>query len=181
MTNGPLIVDGILANVSQEDSIPEHNILQKNLGFIMWGGWSAISSPIINRRALGCCRNIWHIVLPTEATLCKKKDPSLRCQDEHKIAWVVKMTMKHCQRHNRWSHCAECWNSSNNLHDKSSSFQTRPKFSFKILTKLQSLVVNQNLSRSYASRLRFLLRKTQVDSDFSQIIWPKNCPLEAMD
>ena len=49
-------------------------------------------------------------------------------------------------------------------------FQTRTKFSFKILTKLQSSVVNQNLLRSYASRLRFLLRKPHVDSDFTQII-----------
>ena len=111
MTNGPLIVDGILANVPQEDSIAEHNIPPKKLGFIMWGGWSAISSPIINRRALGCCRNIWHIVLPTEATLCKKKrskfkmsrwtQNSLSCQDDDEtlpkaqqmepLRWVLKL------------------------------------------------------------------------------------------
>ena len=38
MTNGPLIVDGILANVLQEDSIAEHNIPPKKIKIYYVGG-----------------------------------------------------------------------------------------------------------------------------------------------
>ena len=85
MTNGPLIVDGILANFSQDDSIAEHNIPQKNLD-LLCGVDEAPFPHQLSTAGHSVAAEIFDISFFQLKQPSVKKDPSLRCQDEHKIA-----------------------------------------------------------------------------------------------